>query len=289
MSLLLAAVTLLILPQEPTQARPSGQVAATWWEQLSPEQRERLNERWHKYREYGPDSQAVLQKRFDALEDERSMLFRRLSEPERQSFEAMDDASRRRFLDERLRERYQAKAEHWQGREPGLTEGLRDLPPAECSRRLEGFARQVHGDRVRGELETAVNEGWIGSAAAEWLRQAPAEELFTAVGQVHRWRFLERAHRENFWTMHGIGSEERSRMLELPIPHFFEEVRRLQQGEPLLAPPCDWRRDRQRRGFDRDDSGGEPREPRSEKSSGRPPRERPDGAPGERPPGPPQH
>lgn len=274
MILLLASLAFATLPQESAEQRPSGQMAAAWWEQLSEDQRGRLNERWRKYREYGPESQEILRKRFDTLEDERSMLFRRLSEEERQRFEAMDDAERRRFLDERLRERFRARSEHWRGRDPGLAEGLRDLPPEECSRRLEGLAREVHSDRVRGELERAVSDGWVGPAAAEWLRQAPAEELFTAIGQVHRWRFLERAQREGFWELHGIGPQERSRMLELPIPHFFEEVRRVQGGEPLLAPPCDWRRERAPRGFDRREGGG--------------PREHPEAGRGERPPTSPQ-
>jgi len=294
MSVLLAAVTLAILPQAPIQDPRSIQVAATWWEQMSPEQRERLNERWHKYREYGPESQEVLRKRFDALEDERSMLFRRLSDEERKRFESMDEEQRRQFLDERLRARFREKGERWKGREPGLAEGLRDLPPEECSRRLERFTRQVHSDRVRSELEEAVNEGWIGPVAAEWLREAPAEELFSAVGQVHRWRFLDRGHREGFWESRGIAPEERSRMLELPIPHFFEEVRRLERGEPMLAPPCDWRKngmergsDRgSERGSDRGDSGG-PRRQREENSSGRPPHDRPADPRGEHPPGPP--
>lgn len=288
MSLLLAATLLAFPPVAEAQDPRTGQVAAEWWQQLDPAQRERMNERWRKYRDCDTDSQEVLRKRFDALEDERSLLFRRLPEEERARFEAMDDAERRRFLDERLRERFRERAERWHGRAPELAEGLRDLPPEECSRRLEGYARQLHSDRLRRELDGAVNEGWIGPAAAEWLRHAPADEVFTAVGQVHRWRFLERAHREGFWEAHGIGPEDRSRMLELPIPHFFEEVRRLERGETLLAPPCDWRRGGgSPRGFERDETDGK-RWPRDEKSTGRPQRERNEGPHGERPPGPPE-
>lgn len=263
---------LLVLALAVPQAEPAApETARTWWEQLPPEQRERMNERWRRYREYGSESQDTLRKRFDAIEQEREMLVRRLSEEERRDFEAMDDAARRRFLDERLRARFRERGEHWRSRAPGLAEGLRDLPPEECAQRLKRFAVEVHAERARRMLDEAVDEGWIGSAAAEWLRQAPADELLSAVGQVQRWRFLERAGREGLWEKFGIGPEERLRMLELPIPHFFEEVRRLESGEPLLGPPCDWRREGPWRGFGR---GGGPPPPGAEGGAERPPRER---------------
>lgn len=234
-------------------ASPGAQVAAGWWDRLAPEQRERLRDRWQQYREFGPESREALQRRFESLEQERELLYRRMSEEERRRFESMDDAERRRFLDERLRMRFHDRADRWRRREPGLTEGLGDLTPEESSRRVERFVREAHLDRARRELDEAVAEGWVGPAAAEWLAQSSPDELFTAVGQIQRWRFLDRAQRDGFWTKHGIGAEDRSRMLELPIPHFFEEVRRLERGEPLLGPPCDWRRDGGRHGFDREE------------------------------------
>lgn len=235
-------------PEPPAQV-PLASTAHAWWEQLTPDARARMGERWKSYRELGPDSQEALRLRFEALEEERAMLARRMTAEEQQRFEEMDDTERRRFLDERLRSRFHERAERWGRRAPGLAEGLRDLPPEECAQRLKRIAHEISAERARRELDEAVEEGWVGPAAAEWLRQAPAEELLAAVGQVHRWRFLERAHRDGFWDRHSISPEERLRLLELPIPHFFEEVQRLERGERVLGPPMDWRRGGMGHGF----------------------------------------
>ncbi len=237
MSLFLAlACAGLALPQE--SAVQKAPAAHAWWEQLDPQQRERMQERWSEFQRYSPESREEMRQRHEALEGERSIAFRRLHEEERARFEGMNDVERRRFLDERVRERSHGRCEKWQGR---FGDKLSDLSPEESRRRMERFAREAHGDRAQRDLDQAVEDGWLGPAAANWLRGAPPEQMFEAIGQVHRWRFYERADREGFWERHQIGPEERSRMLELPVPHFFEEVNRLERGEPLLRPPSDWR------------------------------------------------
>lgn len=270
MSLLLALLA-WALPQEEAGMPPAPQVALSWWEQLPPEQRERMHERWRKYRAYGAESQESLRQRFEAIERERTLLVRRLSDEERRRFEGLDDPGRRQFLDQQLRERFHERAERWRGRAPGLADGLRDLPPDECSRRLKRLTLEAQAEFAKRALGAAVEEGWIGPSAADWLRQAPAEELVSAVGQVQRWRFLERAHREGLWERLGVGPEERLRMLELPIPHFFEEVRRLERGESPLGPPRDWRRDGLRHGFGAEERGPKGGEERGERHPPPPP------------------
>ena len=79
------------------------------------------------------------------------------------------------------------------------------------------------------------------TSAAAWLRQAPPEELLTAMGQVQRWRFLQKAEAEGFWLKHGVPVEAKDALLELPVPFFFEEIRRLEQGDQPLRPPGNWR------------------------------------------------
>lgn len=224
-------------PSAPASAPQDAAGVESWWQGLSPEERDRLHQRWGQYQNLSPERREALRKRMEAIEQERSMTWRRLGEPERRQFESWEEPERRRWLDERVRERLRERGQELERRDPGFRERLRDLPPEDRERRAENFLREDHLDRAKAELERAVQEGWIGPAAAEWLRQAPPHELLTAVGQVQRWRFLQRAEREGFWQQHRVSPEQRMQMLELPTPFFFEEVRRLQRGEPPAGPP----------------------------------------------------
>jgi hypothetical protein len=234
LALLLTACTL----QDPA---PTTTQLDQWWQQLSQEDRERLHRRWHEFKSLAPENQEGLKKRFETIEQERSLLWRRLADEQRRSVEGLEEPMRRRWLDERVRERILERGQELERRDPGMTERFRGLPPGERMHRGAQIFLQVNVDRARAELEKAVQEGWIGPAAAGWLRQAPPEELLTAIGQVQRWRFLQKAEQEGFWQRHQIPPEVRMHLLELPTPYFFEEIRRLERGEEPLGPPHDWR------------------------------------------------
>lgn len=233
----LALLLLQEAPAAPAAEARQPERAEAWWQQLSPEERERLRQRWSQYRDLSPERREALRKRFETVEQERSMTWRRLGESERLQFEGWDERARRHWLDERVKERIRERGRELERREPELCDRLRRLPPEDRMRHSERFLREEHVDQARSELEKAVEEGWIGPAAAEWLRQAPPHELLTSVGQIHRWRFLQRAEREGFWEKHRVPPEERARMLELPTPFFFDEVRRLERGEAPPGPP----------------------------------------------------
>jgi hypothetical protein len=235
---------LLSLPMQaerPPMRQSQAPQHQAWWQELRPEDRARMHQRWKDYQNLSPENRAALHKRLDALEQERALLWRRLGEPERQQLEGLAEQDRQHWLDERVRERMRERGQSLERRSPGSCDRIRELPPAERMHRAPDFLQQEHAARARQDLEGAVKEGWIGPAAAEWLRQAPPEEVLTAMGQVQRWRFLQRAEAEGFWQKHGIAPEMKANLLELPTPFFFEEIRRLEQGDAPLGPPGNWR------------------------------------------------
>lgn len=212
-----------------------------WWRELEPAERDRMQRRWQDYQQLSPENREALKKRFETLEQERALQWRRMDERDRQQFEALAEPDRQRWLDERVRERIRDRGQSLERREPGFCKRLREIPPEERMHRVPDALRKEHAARARQDLEAAVQEGWIGASAAAWLRQAPPEELLTAMGQVQRWRFLQKAEAEGFWLKHGVPVEAKDALLELPVPFFFEEIRRLEQGDKPLGPPGNWR------------------------------------------------
>jgi len=237
-------ITLLLLgaqagpPAPPAAGAPPHQA---WWQQLPPEERDRIHRRWLDYQKLSPENRAALVQRFEHLEQERALLWRRMSATDRQNFEALPEADRQRWLDERVRERIRDRGRMLERRAPGSCQRLREMPPEERMHRGAALLRREHAERASQDLEAAVQQGWIGAEAAVWLRQAPPEELLAALEQVQRWRFLQKAESEGFWQQHGVSPETRDALLELPPPFFFEEIRRLEQGNPPLGPPGNWR------------------------------------------------
>lgn len=222
------------LSQEPPKSH-------AWWKEMRPEDQERLHQRWRDFQRLSPESRETLKRRMETLEQERSLLWRRLGDQDRQRFEGLAEPDRQRWLDERVRDRIRERGMNLERRAPGFCDRLRELPPEERMRRAADFLHTEHAERARQDLEIAVQENWIGAAAAAWLRQAPPEEVLTAMGQVQRWRFLQRAEEEGFWQKHEIAPEMKSHLLELPAPFFFEEIQRLERGDTPLGPPGNWR------------------------------------------------
>lgn len=227
----------------PTQSAPPQEAPKShaWWRDLRPEDQERMHQRWGDYQKLSPEGRETLKRRLEALEQERSVLWRRLGEQDRKNFEGLAEPDRQRWLDERVRERIRERGMNLEQRAPGFCDRLRELPPEERMRRAADFLHSEHAERARQDLELAVKDNWLGAAAAVWLRQAPPEELLTAMGQVQRWRFLQRAESEGFWQQNGITPEMKSHLLELPVPFFFEEIQRLERGDAPLGPPGNWR------------------------------------------------
>lgn len=221
------------LPETP---RPDA-----WWRQLPVAERERLHQRWQAYQNLSSENREALKQRFQTLEQERSLLWRRLGEQDRQEFRNLAEPERQRWLDERVRERIRERGKDFERRAPGLCDRLRELPPEERRHRAADFLNEEHAAKARQELELAVQEGWLGAAAADWLRAGPPEELFPAMLQVQRWRFLQRAEAEGFWQRNAVSPEIKAHLLELPAPFFFEEIRRLERGDAPLGPPENWR------------------------------------------------
>lgn len=223
-------------PAAPAPA-PESEDPRGWWDRLPPEAQERMRARWGAFRDLPPERQAELRRRVDTLRQERSFAWRWLDQEERQAMERRGEDERRRWLDDRVREHLRERVRSFEQRDPEFYQHWREMPPSERMKRGPRMLQEHHVERARAELERAVSEGWVGAAAAEWLRQAPADELMTAVGQVHRWRFLQRAEAEGFWLRHPLSADQRQHLLELPIPLFFEEIRRMEGGGWQGGPP----------------------------------------------------
>lgn len=266
------------------RSKPTREEMETWWNGLGEEEREMYQRRWSVVCEMRPDMREEMKQRHTLLREEREQILENFSAAERQQFQQMDPHQQRMLLDglahEALRQRGEALAQRF-------PEAGQLLEPQQMEVRIQRAQRlleEERGPQVREEIQRALEQGWIGEAAAAWLMKAPLHEAMEVVAEVRRWQFLAEAEQRGLWEELGLNEEERRSLMKLPARDFFRTLRHHSESPRKgsrgrgMGPPGDRRMG-----------------PPGERGSGRPPdgRERPrpprrDGKDSPRKPGRPQ-
>jgi hypothetical protein len=227
------ALLLLAMPQEPeaqAKQQPTPEEVQQWWDGLSKEEREVYRGRQKRFRQLDPTMQEELGRRHDLLHEERKRVRENLSEEEKVQFEAMKGYERRHFLDMRAHENLRQRGERLAQQFPGA-DAVRDQ--AGFERRHQKAAKlfeQERGPEVREAIRQAVAEGWIGEIAGQWLETAPLEEAMSALMEVRKWRFLQKASEKGLWQEMGFDEQRRRETVTLPAQEFFRAIRGHREG-----------------------------------------------------------
>ncbi len=210
------------------EATPRAEAAPAdpkkWWDEQTPEQREKMRKRMEAYRNMPAEARAEMERRRDLVKQERKLILKNLSEEERAAYDALGKREQRRFLDERLRARMEAQGEELRTRFPGAEELGHNPDLHERFRESRRFLTKERGEQIRLEIQKAVDDGWLGERTATWLANAGVEESMAVLGEIRKWQFMEQATENGLWEGSGIDEQQRLNLLSLPAPEFFREV-----------------------------------------------------------------
>ncbi|MHC4837771.1 MAG: DUF3106 domain-containing protein [Planctomycetota bacterium] len=234
--LLLLALAPQVAEQAPAEVQQVEDPRA-WWEQMTPEERERMRERMKALRELPPEVREEFGKRYELIKQERAAVKENLTSEEKKTYKALGRHERRRFLDERVRANLAAQGEGLRDRFPDAPEFEGRGDYGERFRASRELLLEKRGEQVREEIQKAVREGWLGPRTATWLEKAGIEESMAVLGEVRKWQFIEKAAEDGFWERSGIDETRRAELLLLPPPEFFRAVRGQVEGSPWRGGP----------------------------------------------------
>ena len=245
-------------PERAAQNAEEERRRREWWEGLSEEKKREFEERRRRWEEMSPEAREELRRRMEVYRAEADAALAAMAPEERAAFDAMDGREKRRHLDGLVRGRMAARAERLEQQIPSAREAMESTPDFDERRaRSAEMVERYRRERMTRHIQRAVDEGWIGEHAAAWLREAPLHEAMVAIGEIEKWRYLQRAQAEGWWQAAAVEPEEQQRISGLPAHEFFRELRAADM--PRGGPPPDGRRGggRGRRGGEREDRGGE--------------------------------
>jgi len=216
----------------PAPAAQEPPPSERWWRDLPPEERERLVERWRRFRELPPAVRAEIERRRAFVEAERERLLAELSPEERARLEALPPGERRRVVERLLRQRLEARTRDLGREHPDWGERFRDRPVPERFRDSTRLLEEHRRPQLLAALDREVEEGWLGPKTREWARQAPVPELAEVLGQVRKWRALERLGKEGMAERWRLDPLQWQALVELPPRVFFRALGALRRGVP---------------------------------------------------------
>lgn len=229
----LLSLTLPLL-QEPAPAQTSNPVQAktpeagqagvaeddqrrAWWERLTDEEKAEMRQRMDRMRAMPPETRESLEDRREVIEQEKLFVIEHLTPEERLAYKAMSEREQRHFLGPRVHQQMRKRGEKLRKRFPGAGQDRKAFEEARRPQVMEG-------------IQKAVDDGWIGQRAGEWLQRAPLHEAMQVLMEVQKWEFLDRAQRRGFWEENGVEEDHQRRISEMPAPKFFREIRELREG-----------------------------------------------------------
>lgn len=226
------------------------------WERLSPEEQDRLRERYEKLRSMGEADRRDLERRRRHLERVQQQLVERLDDRDRARLAALPPAERERILREMVDDELHAEARRLEEKLPAdWQERLKNASPEDRRRFFQEFKHQIHREWSPRALERLGREFDASPAEVEAWKQLPLEE------QKRKLLELGKRHRREAVEEHGLPKgltpEDWERLDALPPERFFEEAMRLREaqgwepGRPFFGgPPQDgneaWRADARR-------------------------------------------
>lgn len=213
LSLPLLAQTQLPAPAAETPAA-GNPTAEQWWGELSPEEQKEMRRRLQKMQKMPKEERAEMQRRRKVFEQEQEAILKSFSVEEQSQYDAMDEREQHRYLRRRVHENMRARGEDLKERHPDMGHGR------------DAFLK-MRTQQVKEGLEKAAADGWIGDRAVRWLTNAPLHEQMLVLMEVKKWEFLEGASRSALWEQLGLEEREQLRIVTLPAPEFFHELRSL--------------------------------------------------------------
>ncbi len=166
------------------------------WNELTPQQRAELSERFERWKSLSEEERARIRQRFDkvsslrrsahdCLPDKARSDFARLR-PEQQASVLSGVASQQ--IQERGRELLQRMPSHWRERFEGAS-------PEERAQLVEEFRKRMH-QKALERIDVFERDGALDADTAARLRLAAPEELAREIVGLELRRFRERAERE---------------------------------------------------------------------------------------------
>lgn len=216
----------------PTAAAAQESPAADWWNQLPAERRQEMWLRYERYRGLNLEAQQEIQHRAELLAAERRAALAEMTPEQRAAWDAMTAREQRQRLDEIVRSKLLQRAQEIERQYPAAFGRLRQMPLPERMQAASRMLEKSRGEEARAALQRAVEEGWLGQRALESLEQASFTERLSALGEVNKLRFLERARREGIWERYGINEIEQARLVRMSPIKFFRVIGMLERGVP---------------------------------------------------------
>ena len=216
--------------QQSQAQRPSPEEVQRWWQGLSEREQLDYRERLQRYRELQPTMREELERRHQLLRAERRRIVENLSAAERAEFDKLKRDERRRFVDQRAETNLRRRGERLEREFPGLGPPRPQEDWTERHRRMSRAFEKRRAPQVRAAIVKAASTGWIGPTAAKWLETAPIHEAMAALGEVHKWQFLQQAHEQGLWEEIGFDEKRRRELTAMPALEFFQAVRGIREG-----------------------------------------------------------
>ena len=249
--MLLTALIASMLAQDPAPGVPADKAPAQQreivekqdaetpsrrWQRMHKDERERILERQRTFEDMPPEAQAEMRRRYQALDGFRRMALHELTDEERAALRKMPEEQRKAEIDKRVRAHLEQLSSDLALEFPDRAERIRKMPPGE--RILLG--RQTHErrriDDSQRKLAQAVEKGWLGTEAAEFLADASPEEIMEVVAPFHKREELRKLDREDGWKSLGLDASGRERLSKLPPREFFPTLHRLRIEHGLERP-----------------------------------------------------
>lgn len=194
------------------------------WNELSPQRRAELTERFERWKSLPEAERARIRERFDKFEPMRRSAHECLSDKARNEFARLRPEQQAEVragvasqqIQERGRELLQRLPSHWRER-------LESAEPAERARLVEEYRARVHAKALE-RVERLVAEGSLTAEAAANLRSARPEELARALVEFEVGRFRERVEREGLPSY--MNANEWEQWKSLPQPELWERFHR---------------------------------------------------------------
>lgn len=212
------------------------------WERLTPEEQDRMRERYEKLRAMGEAERRDLERRRRHLERVESQLVERLNDRDRARLAALSQDERDRILREMVEDELHVEARRLEEKLPtDWRVRLRNASPEDRARFFQDFKRQVNSEWSPRALEKLGVEFGVPPHEVEAWKRLPIDQ------QKQKLLELGKRHRREAVREHGlpegVAPEEWQRLDSLPPDRFFEEAMRMREaqgwepGRPFLGGP----------------------------------------------------
>jgi len=190
------------------------------WEQLSPDRRQELLERFEHWRSLSEDERARLRERYHQIETLRERCRNSLPEPVRRDLDQLEPEKQREVIhgvvagevEERGRAILDMMPPHWRER-------LERAPQAERPRVIEAFKKEMH-ERALERLERLARDHGLRADEVARLRELSPSELMPRLLELEQRRIVRDVEQRGLPPF--VTPELWAQWKSLPAPRFFE-------------------------------------------------------------------